>query len=203
MGTEMVFPWWFMAVTSTTLLSSLAPSPRQTYSDQRRTWADWWVPDEMIAKPIQRFGYYAGVTHFIKAVGIRLECDNLQSYILFWVQGNAPGPPLHLPGKCRKVLWWTARSLEDKTRRTDRNLWILCAVVRELKRFHLKKEKKKSQIRSFTVGKTEKRPTCATPEPTLNQFKLSLLNRKLSSCDWPESLASEHSSSSKDILSKH
>lgn len=28
-GTEMVFPWWFMAVTSTTLLSSLAPSPKQ------------------------------------------------------------------------------------------------------------------------------------------------------------------------------
>lgn len=32
MGTEMVFPWWFMAVTSTTLLSSLASSPRQTCS---------------------------------------------------------------------------------------------------------------------------------------------------------------------------
>ena len=31
MGTEVVFPWWFMAVTSTTLLSSLAPSPRQTW----------------------------------------------------------------------------------------------------------------------------------------------------------------------------
>lgn len=30
-GTEIVFPWWFMAVTSTTLLSSLAPSPRQIY----------------------------------------------------------------------------------------------------------------------------------------------------------------------------
>lgn len=31
MGTEIVFPWWFMAVTSTTLLSSFAPSPRQIY----------------------------------------------------------------------------------------------------------------------------------------------------------------------------
>lgn len=30
MGTEIVFPWWFMAVTSTTLLSSFAPSPKQT-----------------------------------------------------------------------------------------------------------------------------------------------------------------------------
>lgn len=30
MGTETVFPWWFMAVTSTTLFSSLAPSPRHT-----------------------------------------------------------------------------------------------------------------------------------------------------------------------------
>lgn len=30
-GTEIVFPWWFMAVTSTTLLSSFAPSPRQIY----------------------------------------------------------------------------------------------------------------------------------------------------------------------------
>lgn len=49
MGTEIVFPWWFMAVTSTTLLSSLAPSPRQTCRNHNNVFT-WHVPTLLAAR---------------------------------------------------------------------------------------------------------------------------------------------------------
>lgn len=134
MGTEMVFPWWFMAVTSTTLFSSLAPSPRQTCNDPSRA------------------------TRFIRDVRSSTRSPAggsscARAYVPSWARGSAPAPPRRPLGKCRRALWKTARRLEPATSQhyiwsntrpqlTAEKTWCLC----------------------WAVGTSQEKPTCAPGE---------------------------------------